>query len=133
VCVSISSWSGKKSSGSKALSIYIYTYTHIYTVMGGKAMVRGHGEMMGEWGGNIWWDMGEYGEIWEYGNYLHIHIRIYTNIHIYTHIHTYIHGYIHIYTHTDIQWFCFFGKVWESSFQGSLYLSRESLGNHFFE
>jgi hypothetical protein len=27
----------------------------------------------------------------------------------------------------------FFEKAAKSSFQGSLYLSRESLGNHFFE
>jgi hypothetical protein len=50
-----------------------------------------------------------------------------TQTYTYTHIPTYTP--IHIYTYT----LGVFGKVGTSSFQGSLYLSRESLGNHFFE
>jgi hypothetical protein len=37
----------------------------------------------------------------------------------------------HIYTPNALGWIS--GMPRKSSFQGSLYLSRESLGNHFFE
>jgi hypothetical protein len=45
----------------------------------------------------------------------------------------YIYMYTGVYTYTGVYLCASREETRKSSFQGSLYLSRESLGNHFFE